>query len=182
MWTTKHTNTTMRSCISSQFLLLSSWLARNHLAWGQDPCSICPDGEVVTLPDAIIPEEFAFVLDVATTCAELEARLASGDFEPTECALLRAYGVGNECGCMAPVAPTVAPVVQSVTPAPAVPESSAPTVQAVVTPAPTVPESPAPVVPESPAPVVVPTTSAPTAAATQVPVAASPPPTAASSQ
>lgn len=112
----------------------------NKVTQAQDPCS-CPPGQVVTLPDAIIP----FITNANISCADLEAQAQNGNLSETDCALLQAFGVGEECGCSEETAPTIIP-------SPA------------ETPAPVVPETPAPVIPETPAPVMeLPTSSEPTA-------------------
>jgi len=115
---------TMRSCITIIFLLL---LTRNIVVSAQDPCSICPAGLEVTLPDVIILRGFAFVLQEDTACADLEAQAQNGNFSTTECALLRSYGVGTECGCSDGTTPITPAPVEPETPAPTKAETSEPT-------------------------------------------------------
>jgi len=142
-------------------------LTRKNVVEAQgEPCSICPPGLEVTLPDVIIPAGFAFVVDADTSCADLQAQAEEGVFTSTECALIRSYGSGTRCGCETPTVDTPAPVEAPTvdTPAPVVQETPAPVVQE--TPAPVVPPTPSPTVKDTPAP-----TGAPVEEGTAAPVA-----------
>ena len=56
-------------------------------------CGVCPEPQVITLPDAIVPGGTVFFLDSDLSCAEIESMLMDGSLTQGQCVLLRPYGV-----------------------------------------------------------------------------------------
>ena len=54
----------------------------------QNPCSICMEGQVVTIGDFLLPENTAGFLPPGLTCDEVEALALAGEFTAGQCSLL----------------------------------------------------------------------------------------------